>query len=457
MNEAEGDYEDREKWLRLLHRKVTNRLHFSLYEVEEEAEVGVIFEVMNDRGKPLTDLEKVKNYLLYAASTLNVTSDNRRKLARSVNQAWSDILEQLMAAGLGLPANENQLLRAHWLMEYDPQSRRWQGSKSIRSRFDLRRCRHGKLLGALLDYVQGLRNSCVSFCDALRPKRSGAFGSFPENAKGDIILWSDKLTRIGTIATFLPLLMAVRKNWPTSAGRYLEILRLCETFAFRIYRASGYYPNFRQPAMLRLGHKVAHGQMGFSEVVGEIKRNYGFREAREAFDEFVNPDSTRSRYGWRGLRYFLYEYETHLASGKGGSPKVYWSETDGADSIEHILPQYVGNQSYWQDRFDAETHEGYLHDIGNLTLTKGNPSLGNKSFPDKRGNNGTKVYCYAKSLLCEENEIAEKWDDWTKESINERRAMLLHWAKERWHVDFGDVPGDMNDPDDESEDEDVVT
>ena len=454
LNEAEGDHANREGWLRLLHSKVTNRLQFSLYEVEEEAEVGVIFEVMNDRGKQLTDLEKVKNYLLYAASALSVTPENKGKLTKSVNQAWADILKQLMAAGLGSPANENQLLRAHWLMEYDSQPRNWQGSKSIRSKFDLRTWHHDELLGALQVYVQGLRNSCVSFCDALRPNRSGVFGSFHEAARYDVALWSERVTRIGTTATFLPLLMAVRKNWPTDAEGYIEILKLCETFAFRVYRVARYYASYRQPAMLHLAYRVAHGQMGFSEVVRDIKSNYGSRQSREAFDEFTTPDSPRSRYGWTGLRYFLYEYESHLALGLGGSPRIHWSETDGADSIEHILPQYIREQPYWQGRFDADSYENYVHDIGNLTLTKGNPSLSNKSFPDKKGDKSAQGYCYEKSLLLQECEIAAKWDAWTVTTINERRAMLLQWAKKRWHVDFGNITGDMYDPDDESGDDD---
>ncbi len=453
LNEAEGGRADREKWLGQLRGKVTNRLQFSLYEVEEEAEVGVIFEVMNDRGKQLTDLEKVKNYLLYAASALRVTPENKVKLTDSVNQAWADILKQLMAAELGSPADEDQLLRAHWLMEYDWQPRKWQGSKSIRGKFDLRTWDHADLLEALHDYVRGLRNSCVSFCDARRPHRDGAFSSYSKTAHGEVTLWSEKLTRIGTTATFLPLLMAMRKNWPTKAEKYLEVLKLCETFAFRVYRVARYYASYRQPAMLRLAYRVAHGQMDFAEVVSDIKSNYGSRQSREAFDEFTNPDSPTSRYGWTGIRYFLFEYESHLALGQGGTPKVDWLETDGADSIEHILPQYIGDRPYWQARFDADSHELYVHDLGNLTLTKGNPSLSNKPYPEKKGDKSYRSYCFEKSLLLEEREIAAKWDDWTVTTIDERRAMLLGWAKERWRVDFSNVTGEMYDPDDESGDE----
>lgn len=453
LREAEGAQTDREKWLRELRSKITTRLHFSLYEVDTKAEVGVIFEVMNDRGKPLTDLEKVKNYLLYAASALDVTEDGRENLVDAVNDAWAYILGLLMAADLGSPANENQMLRAHWLMEYDPQSQNWEGSKSVRNRFDLRKGKHDQLLGELRAYVQGLRNACVSYCDALRPGRGGAFSAFPAGLRNQVIIYSEKVVRIGVTATFLPLLMAVRKRWPADPEQYLETLKLCEVFAFRTYRVGRYYANYRQPAMFRLAFNVALGDLDFDGVVRDIKRNYGSREARLAFDAFTDPKTPHSWYGRTGINYFLYEYEAHLSAALGGPPKVQWSDVENRDTIEHILPQYIGDQPSWQQRFDSKTHEEYKHDIGNLTLTKGNPSLGNKPFADKKGTKDTKGYCYAKSLLLVESEIADQWDDWTVEAINKRRSMLLEWAKIRWHVDFSDGDGETYETDDEPEDE----
>ena len=58
------------QWLQDLHAKLTYQLKFTMYRVTD-ADAGSIFEVMNARGKPLTDLELVKNYLLFAASKLD--------------------------------------------------------------------------------------------------------------------------------------------------------------------------------------------------------------------------------------------------------------------------------------------------------------------------------------------------------------------------------------------------
>lgn len=455
LRAAEGDVANREKWLRDLHLKITNRLHFNLYEVERAGEVGVIFEVMNDRGKQLTDLEKVKNYLLYCASSLGVSQHSRDELADSINDAWGAILRQLMDVGLGTPANENTLLRSDWLIRYDPQRQNWRGSRSVRLRFDLRKKeRHVELLDDLHAYVRGLRESCVALCDALRPGRTGAFGGVGEASlvKQEAVLWNRRLLRIRLTATYVPLLMAVRLRWPGDLNKYLETVKLCEVLAFRTYRIAGYYVNFRQPAVFRLARRVMEG-MKFTAAMRELKQMYSTTYAQQNFDEFTDPGHRQSRYDWTGLRYFLYEYEQHLAEKAGGEPKVDWTQVSSGNTIEHVLPQSIENRDYWKRRFTPDEHEEYRHDLGNLSLTMNNPTLSNKSFPEKKGSLDHPVHCYSKSLLLEEEELA-RWDDWTRKSIDDRRAMLLMWAKERWQIDFSDNTDDayadeLDDSDDE--------
>ena len=51
--------------LQEIYKYVTNRLGFLLYAPVNTKEIGIMFEVINNRGKPLSELEKVKNYLMY--------------------------------------------------------------------------------------------------------------------------------------------------------------------------------------------------------------------------------------------------------------------------------------------------------------------------------------------------------------------------------------------------------
>ncbi|MHB1318537.1 MAG: DUF262 domain-containing protein, partial [Anaerolineae bacterium] len=59
-----------EEWLLAFFTRVTQQLVVMMYAVDSMADVGVIFETMNNRGKSISELEKVKNYLLYVSSKL---------------------------------------------------------------------------------------------------------------------------------------------------------------------------------------------------------------------------------------------------------------------------------------------------------------------------------------------------------------------------------------------------
>lgn len=112
--------EDYGSWILNLYNKVISQLKVSLYEVESSAEVGVIFEVTNDRGKSLSELEKVKNYLLYISSKLALENHD---LGKRINDTWSNIFQRLMAAGLVDTGSEDQFLRVHWNITQDYQSK----------------------------------------------------------------------------------------------------------------------------------------------------------------------------------------------------------------------------------------------------------------------------------------------------------------------------------------------
>ncbi len=433
-------------WLREMHSKVTQRLRFTQFIVDDEAEVGVIFEVMNDRGKPLTDLEKVKNYLLYVGSAVGF--DN--PIANEVNEAWSNIFGQLMAAGLTRPDFEDQLLRVHWLSHYNAKKKDWDGAKSIRRRFDLREYqdRLQDLVGDVRNYLRTLRACVAPLCDAYQPQRQGAFATFSAGpAKTDAAAWGTRLRRVGSLATFLPLLVAVRTRWPEDAGKYLDVVKLSEVFAFRVYRFLGGRSDYGESALYRIAHDVAQGAVSFDEAITWFTWELYWRCPDLTFHTALSEGNERVQvaYGKRYLRYFLYEYETSLAADKGTVPKVTWDEVHSEelkDTIEHVLPQTIEGISYWTERFgehgNAE-HVRLVHDLGNMTLTKWNTQYSNNPFPAKRGHLGPETtYCYAKAPFFQEQALAG-WEEWGPAEIEERRGQMLAWAKERWGVDFSGV------------------
>ena len=436
-----------------LYRKVSERLRFSVYEVEKEGDVGVIFEVMNDRGKPLTELEKVKNYLLYASATIG-----DHDLASAVNDAWSNMLSLLMRAELEASQDEDELLRTHWTVMYDYQRRNWKGARTVKKRFDIRTHDRGPDLNArLTEYTRGLEITNIPFCDAYSPTMTGSFASFDHQSelKDQVVEWSGKLLRLGRLATFSPLLVAVRRRYPHDAGKYLETLQLCEKYAFRVFALRAARADAGQATLFWVANQLATRtkQMTFARVREIVKSEMNYRCDNAEFKSLLDyPRWGADWYGWRGLRYFLYEYEICLSE-KYRSRPVTWNEVADRQkeaTVEHILPQNIESIPYWTDRFNHEQHGELLHDLGNLTLTRYNSKLSNRPFPEKKGDSTTAEHCYMNSPFYGERELCQ-FENWTPATIKTRREALLKWARDRWAVDLvgvGERMGDVGAEDD---------
>ena len=423
---------DPNAWLLSLHKKITNSLRLTVYEVPRASEVGVIFEVMNNRGKPLSEMEKVKNYLLYLASKL--PGPTAARLGERVNRTWSEIFEGLMAASAGSSWFEDQLLRAHSLAVYDHRPKSWTGNDSIKARFGLKAHKDAapRLLADLEAYVESLRQFSIAYCDLIAPRRVGAFKEYgdgsPEQRR--VQHAAEKLARMDALASFLPLLGAVRLKQSGNAALYVEFLELCERYTFRVYRWAEKRSNAGQTRLFKFGHDLYHERLTPSDALASIKRNLLWYAPTAAFHSEL--EVLDDWYGWYGLKYFLYEYEEHLAKGK--AVQLPWAQlvrSDKKNSIEHILPQ-TPDDPYWTSRWQPDEIRAHLHDIGNLSLTFDNSSYGNKAFPKKKGSAGDGA-CYANSNLFMERALA-KHENWTKDECLQRRKQIVEWARTRWEV-----------------------
>lgn len=428
--------EEYREWLLDLHDKITSQLKVSLYNVEQSSEVGVIFEVMNNRGKPLSELEKVKNYLLYLSSNLSV---GEHDLSEKINATWTNIFERLMASGLVGVSNEDQLLRVHWLMAYDHQRKNWDGSKSVKEKFGRKRYKgqQKELLGDLREYTRSLDRASLAYCDVANPRRSDAFSALHSEPglRDQILAVSDKLRRVRAVATFMPLLVAVRLRYPEDGNKYLETVRTCEVFAFRVYRLLKMRANTGESTLLRLANQLYSEERSFGETMAELRGTLFYYCSDHRFEEEFKLDENENNwYWWNGLKYFLYEYEQHLAQSK--AVQFPWDTLEGRkreNTIEHILPQ-TPTDEYWTSRFDEETRRALTHDIGNLCLTYDNSAYGNKPFPAKRGHPGQDNPCYANSNLFQERRLSGL-GEWNVDELKKRREDMVRWALTRWHVD----------------------
>ncbi len=420
-------------WLDGLRQKTTQQLKVLVYVVGAESEAGVIFETMNSRGKPVTEMEKVKNYLLYLSTKLELQSAH--DLGTVINTTWTHIFESLMTAGLANGDHEDQLLRAHWLMAYDYQMEEWEESRSIKDRFNLREYqgRHPKLLDDLRSYCDTLAAAAVAYCDVYNPTRTDAFSAFRSDGqlRTQLTRAGEKLPRLGNVASFAPLLMAVRLKFPTQGDRYLETVELCEKFAFRVFHWVESRSDTGRSSLNRLANDLFKGQ-DFDATVNELRGLLLYYCPDDRLSKEFKQDEA-NWYGWSGITYLLYEYEEHLAAKAGLAVRLPWAAiARRRDSIEHVLPQHPANTGYWADRFTDALREKYTNDIGNLCLTYYNSQLSNRPFPEKRGEPG-KASGYVNSVLLSEMELARN-ADWTEKEILARRKAIEDWVVVRWNV-----------------------
>ena len=422
------------EWLKSEYLKIAQQLTLVVYTVRSETDAGVVFETMNNRGKELTELEKVKNYLLYLAGKLDLPAEH--DLAEDINDAWTHVFESPMATDLSSVNNEAQLLRAHW-----------DGSRSVKEQFNLGkyRDRHQALLEDLKAYLTSLKNATVAYCDVFNPTHPNAFGGFKadEALRARIVSAGQRLARLDAPATFLPLLMAVRIRSPQDGNAYLKALDLTEKFVFRVYRWIERPAYTGRSWMFRLGYELFQGRNVLS-VLNELRRAILHYCSDQQFQTRFQQEDV-DWFHWRGLKYFLYEYEQHLAKMAGQAVRMPWEDlARKKDTVEHILPQTLDKDGYWAERFTRDEHHKYVHDIGNLTLTFDNSVLGKKPFPEKKGAVDQEG-CYASSKLFVEQQLAG-YDDWTEAEIRARREAIAKWTRERWRVARPDAEGPQDAP-----------
>lgn len=451
-----------------LFTKVTQQLVFNAYEISCEIDVFVTFETMNNRGKLLSTLELLKNRLIYLSSKLPAPEGREQTLRQAINNAWKSAYHYL-GKNDRRPLNDDAFLKTHLshyyltsiskLHDNDDETnqrakRKYQATIEYFSRFLLNDLFTPKRLGAkhgknddlpaltrefLHSFAQDLKTSVELYYNLSTPKDFAV----PDQEK----LW---LERINRLLGYSPsnLLMAVYRRENKSEKR-IAFLENFERYNFLIslgmptpyayshrYWAPNYFINY------------ASGQMSTDDLITQLANLTVELQKETPLGESLNDwvKGNGGYYGWRTIKYFLFEYESQLlAENKSGREKIEWKEFSQEnfevdyETIEHIYPQ-TARHKYWKDRFSKfnSTQKRLLRNsLGNLLpLAKPrNSSLGNKSFPDKLGDEATKVgYRYGSYS---ENEVALR-PDWNAQEILDRGVSLLEFLEKRWKLPIGD-------------------
>jgi hypothetical protein len=245
---------------------ISNTFKVTRYEVDDAAEAGRLFEVVNDRGKELTTAERVRSHLLYCCGEIDGLE--AQEIARNFNEA----IETITLSG-GVESQIDQFIKRHWEI-YTGETKRSRPKKNVDKlhrrikqvgRYaPLDREPEEKLVNWVEDYVSTLHSAANAFIAIHNPDYLGEeYGSIDQS----II---DKLHSIhtsGAISNFLPLLMAGYLKLGPTSKEFSRIVNQCEIFSFRSYQVVRRSTVVLRRELKQEAHRLYVADQSLSEIV----------------------------------------------------------------------------------------------------------------------------------------------------------------------------------------------
>lgn len=491
LSNLKAHFENAPLAIETIYKKITQKFMFNVYEISDDFDVFVAFEAMNNRGKKLSDLELLKNRLIYLTTLYSqdeLTGDVRNTVRNNINDAWKEIYYQL-GRNKSNPLNDDDFLRAHWIMffkytrkkgkayirflldeQFSPKNvmekvkiekagltkieeleEEWADvdpDEGAESNNDSRYSEAKLKVEEINDYVNSLKESAMHWYNNHNPASNSDLTKEEQ-------LWLDRLNRI-EIGSFRPLIMSAFSTQSVTKEQCIELLKAIERFIFLSFRLSRSLPTYRNSAYFSAARELYRGEKTIKQIISMLEEDLKFNFNSDGsfnHNDFKNYILRKFKdgkgfYDWNGLRYFLFEYEEEVMKTRG-QPIISWTHFVRTDkdkvSIEHIYPQTPKN-SCWNEGFENHSEEEkrvLQGTLGNLLpLSQSiNSSLQNDCFKDKKQ---TKRDSHGKVLRngysngsFSELEVAEK-EKWTPVEIKERGLKLLKFMEERWDIKFKD-------------------
>ncbi len=451
--------------IEVIYKKLTQNFLFNSYTISSDIDVFVAFESMNNRGKPLSYLELLKNRLIYLSTKFNVSDSEKNKLRKRVNECWKSIYHNLGRNKLE-PLADDVFLQNHFLIYfsrkiYEKEKKEFKDTISYQRYITLRRNRdrldyptfllethfitknlnnkttdYNVTINDIYKYVNSLQKSVESWYKIFNPKLSKGFTK-------EETYWLEKINRRG-IRSVAPLIMVFFAKEKKEKKR-IQLLKAIEKYLFAVsvltYR--DHYLLHNSDFLELATDMIDYGKSSDVVISIIVENNNKIYNSTENKKSIIKTFKSNGFYDWDGVRYFMYEYDLSLfETSKTKRVKLDWKSFVNSDyrTVEHIYPQNA-RKKCWIEPFKKYTSKEksiIRHSLGNLLPLSQpkNSSFQNNCFIDKVGNEkntiGYRYGCYS------ENEITEL-EVWGAIQILERGLKLLSFMENRWGIHIGDV------------------
>lgn len=413
---------------KLLFLKSLERLEVMQFIEESEGDAIRIFQTVNDRGKPLSNMEKAKSLLIYFSNRYL-----QKKLDNTINDYFSDIFEiyddiKHIGDELGINLirnrdfNEDNLMRYHFVTfsneNYDPTA-----SFVLQFlKYNLVKFRNGSITS-----YDELENFITNYIQSLK----GFFyhcRSVLEKACVNVKYYK-LFVILNLSATLYPLIIKLEtlnlldRKLAGEGRTDFTFFDLVELIEVRVYKTRATDP---KADISRIVYAIE------SKTPENIENNLVWFNNRWMSKEEFQSNLSRNIYGNRALNHIYFDYCEHRI----GNPFTLNELTllvSKIPTIEHILSQ---TPDFDPTAFGFDNKEDFIdyeHYLGNLTLIE-------KSLNSVAQNKNplSKVDIYSRSDIFITRELGSIIDTdkyFDKSSIIERTKLLADYCLTRWWCD----------------------
>ncbi|MCG7503219.1 DUF262 domain-containing HNH endonuclease family protein [Tenacibaculum sp. Mcav3-52] len=439
-----------------VYKKLTQNFLFNIYTISNDIDVFIAFETMNNRGKPLSHLELLKNRLIYLSTKFSVDNFEKEQLRKRINECWKTVYHNL-GKNKDNPLEDDKFLINHFFIYFgkgmiEEEERGIRHMRSLRRMFRLEYSdyllenifttkniengnKYNLTVNFINEYVRDLKKSIEIWYKINNPEKS--------NFSSEEIKYLEKLNRLGLNENSSLILVFYSKVRDVQLR--IKFLKLIEqTQFYQLLSSHRYYYSFREESRLISAIDLYHETINATQIIKDLEAKIRqYDSNKEYWKEVKQGFKNNGFYKWNGIRYFLYEYEMYLQSqSKSRKKKINWAELlheqPDYKTIEHIYPQNPRKDCWTKiyNKYTPKERSALRHSLGNLLpLSKPrNSSFGNKCFKEKVSNsNNTVGYRYGSYS---ENKIAA-YEKWTANDILERGIELLDFMESNWKISIG--------------------
>lgn len=384
---------------------------------KEKKDSVLMFELQNNRGKNLTNMEKLKSYLAYQIYTY--CGEEAENKLDDITKVFENIYRLLR----DIETDEDSILNYFNISKSNFGFTYRENDNTKNYKMELKNIKMPKEKIAWIDeYVKELKNAFVDFKEF--EKSQSIYGIYLRHLD---------------VKPIYPLVIKAYRLFRDDKETLEQVFKALEIIAFRHKLTKrGADLASRLNSVIKDFDSISNLVNGLKKVCGEEEWYWGNNEIINnslviAYRNYEKDQDKKKS----ALPYLLMRYENALRS-KDAKTSGYKFTLEDIESlqIEHIAPQTETIDKSGKRKasgycnYDKEFDELYINCIGNLLLIAGshNASIGNEPF-------NKKLESYETSPLAQHREVKNfvvNKGMWDKDAIDKRHEVLENFVLETW-------------------------